>query len=198
MKKYITMLAVSAGVLVASQVAMAESAVPVANMPKQCQEMARKGFRINSETITRTGTGATTPRAGSSAAPRKYGEGGNDKWFIDSFPAHPKGGCRVCGVTVAVKGTVSQTSINNDSITIVGSNTSAPQISVTPMPAHFDQVHLRLAGQSPLPQGPYSNAFQIDGPAYMSWYMAALAPSLDVMVQDDTSVSMIEVTYFYY
>jgi hypothetical protein len=198
MSNYVKMLAISASMMVASQVAMAQSAVPVANMPKQCQELARKGFTIQSENITRSGTGATTPRAGSWAAPRKYGEVGANKWFIDSFPAHPKGGCRVCGVNVGVKGVVGATSQNNDGIGVVGSNTTAPQVSATPAPPHFNTVHARLGGAGPLAQGPYSNLIQINGPDYMNWYMNSLAPSLDVMVQDDSSVTMIEVTYFYY
>ena len=178
---------------------MAQSAVPVANMPKECQELARKGFQINSEVISRSGTAATTPRTGSYAAPRKYGEAGNDKWFIDSFPAHPKGGCRVCGVNVAVKGSVSQSSQNNDSITVVGSNSTAPQISATPAPAHFNAAHKRLGSFGPLPNGgTYSQLIQVNGPDYMNWYMNALVPSLDVMVQEDSSVAMVEVTYFYY
>src|SRR5882757_5356495 len=102
MRQYVTALAISASLLVGSHVAMAQSAVPVGNMPKECQELARRGFHINSELISRSGTAATTARAGSFAAPRKYGETGDNKWFIDSFPAHPKGGCRVCGVNVAV------------------------------------------------------------------------------------------------
>lgn len=198
MKRYIKMLALSASMLVASQVAMAQADYPVANMPKECQELARKGFRVMNEVITRTGTAATTPRPGSYAAPRKYGEAGNDKWFIDSFPAHPKGGCRVCGVSIGVKGTVSNTSLNNDSITIVGSNTAASQISLTPTP-HFDAaVHKKLGGAGPLAAGPYSQGFQIGGHDYNDWYMNALVPWIDVMVQDDSSVSMIEVRYFYY
>jgi hypothetical protein len=192
------MLAMSASIMVASQVAMAQSAVPVANMPKQCQELARKGFQIKSENITRSGTGATTPRPGSWAAPRKYGEAGSNKWFIDSFPAAPKGGCRICGVNIGVKGVVGATSQNNDGIGIVGSNSTAPQVLATPAPPHFNTVHTRLAGAGPLPQGPYSNFFQINGPDYMNWWLNSLAPSLDIMVQDDSSVTMIEVTYFYY
>lgn len=197
MRHYIKMLAVSAGVLVASQVAMAQ--VPVANMPKDCQELVRRGFQVHSEVISRSGTAATTPRPGSYSAPRKYGETGDNKWFIDSFPAHPKGGCRVCGVNVGVKGNVSQQSQNNDSITVVGSNTAAPQISTTPAPAHFNTAHTNLGAFGPLPNGgSYSQLIQINGSSYMSWYMNSLVPSLDVMVQDDSSVTMIEVTYFYY
>ncbi|TAJ85123.1 MAG: hypothetical protein EPO10_23720 [Reyranella sp.] len=198
MTNYLTMLAVSAGVMVASQVAMAQSAVPVANMPKQCQELARKGFQIKSENITRSGTGATTPRPGSWAAPRKYGEAGSDKWFIDSFPAAPKGGCRICGVNIGVKGVVGNSSQQNDSIAIVGSNSTAPQVLATPAPPHANTAHTRLASAGPLAQGPYSNGFQLNGPDYMNWYLNSLAPSLDIMVQDDSSVTMIEVTYFYY
>jgi hypothetical protein len=198
MKKYAMMLGLGAGMLVASQVAMAQADYPVANMPKECQELARKGFKIMNEVVTRTGTAATTPRPGSSPAPRKYGEAGNDKWFIDSFPAHPKGGCRVCGVSIGVKGTVGTSSLNNDSITVVGSNTAAPQISLTGTP-HFDAaVHKKLGGFSPLPAGPYSQSFQIGGADYNAWYMNALVPWIDVMVQDDSSVGMIEVRYFYY
>jgi hypothetical protein len=55
-----------------------------------------------------------------------------------------------------------------------------------------------VSAAGPLAQGPYSNLIQINGPDYMNWYMNSLAPSLDVMVQDDSSVTMIEVTYFYY
>lgn len=194
MTNFLTMLAVSASVMVASQVAMAQSPVPVANMPKQCQELARKGFKINSELISRSGTAATTPRAGSFGPSRKYGEAGQNKWFVDSFPAHPKAGCRICGVHIGVKGTVGGA---NDSIAIIGSNTAQPQIAGTPLAAV--SAHTRLASVGPIgPVGPFSNGIMIEGPAYMSWYMGSLVPSLDVLVQDDSTISQVEVTYFYY
>ena len=197
--KYAAMLAAAVGVALGGDIAMAQTAaIPVANLPKQCQEMARKGFNIKHETIQRSGTAgamvATQARAGSNTAPRKYGEGGDNKWFVDSFPSHPKEGCRVCGVFVAVKGNVSQNSSNNDSIALIGSSSAAPQYTNNAVTA----AHTRLGGAGPLTNGPYSSGFMIEGPAWMAWYMNALVPSFDIAVQDDTTINTIEVTYFYY
>jgi hypothetical protein len=202
MNKY-TMLAVVAGLSLGGEAALAQTpnaapANPEMAMPEQCLKLQHAGFVIKHETVTRSGTAsapvATHPRAGSYAAPRKYGEGGDDKYFIDSFAAHPKEGCRVCGVTVAVKGNVSQNSLNNDSVTLVGSNTAAPQV----VTGHFNTAHTKLGGAGPLPNGAYSASFAINGPNWMNWYMASLVPSLDVMVQDDTTINSIVVTYYYY
>lgn len=203
MNKYTTMLMVAAGFSLASHAALAQAPKVAAErpgseteMPEQCLKLQHSGFTIKHETIARGGTAATTPRGGSYPAPRKYGEGGDDKWFIDSFQAHPKEGCRICGVTVAVKGNVSQNSLNNDSITLVGSNTAASQV----VSGHLNTpTHTKLGGSTvALPNGPYSNTFTIGGQAWMNWYLASLAPSLDVLVQDDTTVTSIVVTYYYY
>lgn len=184
------------------QAALAQAtSVPVANQPKQCQELARKGFTIHSETISRSGTSsaqvATQARPGSYAPHRKYGEGGNNKWFIDSFPAHGDKGCRICGVWVTVKGMVNPNNLNNDSVTIAGANTTGPQLAGSPLA--WSNADLKLAGSTaPLPQGAYSSGFMIEGPAYMNWYLASPNPWIDVMVQDDTQVDAVSVTYFFY
>lgn len=211
MNKYATMLAITAGLSLGSHIALAQTPNvaaprpgPEAPLPATCKELVGKGFTIKHQTILRSGTAATPvathPRNGSFAAPRKYGQSGDDVWFIDSFDSHPKEGCRICGVTVAVIGNVSANSVKNDSITLVGSNSTAPQI--IPSPLHFNPAHTRLnpvvpAG-GPLAQGPLNMLFTIEGPAWMGWYMASLVPSFDVMVQDDTTVNSIEVTYYYY
>jgi hypothetical protein len=177
------------------------TSVPLANQPKNCQELARKGFTIHSETIARSGTStaqvATQARPGSFTPHRKYGEGGNNKWFIDSFPAHGDKGCRICGVWVTVKGTVNPNNLNNDSVTIAGANTAGPQLAGNPLA--WSNADVKLAGStSALPQGPYSSGFMIEGPAYMNWYLATPNPYLDVLVQDDTQIDSVSVTYFYY
>jgi hypothetical protein len=208
-----TSLAVAAGFSLACQAAIAQT-TPVAPMPSDrvaaetvlpetCQKLQRAGFRINHQTIMRSGTAtamvATQPHSGSFAPVRKYGEVGNDKWFIDSFPAHPKEGCRVCGVTVAVKGVVSQQNQNNDSIGFVGSNKATAQVSGNPLA--FNTEHTRLAftpAGGPLPAGPFSKVFTIEGATWTNWYMASLVPSFDVMAQDDTAINSVEVTYYWY
>src|SRR4051794_8576611 len=156
--------------------ALAQTNVPVANQPKQCQDLAKNGFVINSTTVTRSGTTgapvATQPRAGSYGPSRKYGEGGNNKWFIDSFPASSKDGCRICGVWVTVKGTVNPNNQNNDSVSIVGAKSAAAQITGSPL--HFNTVHTKLGGSTAaLPSGPYSSGFMIEGPAYMNWWLSS-------------------------
>jgi len=201
MNKSMTLLAVAAGLSLGSQAVMAQTA-PVAPMPAEriaaegklpetCVKLQRAGFRINHHTITRSGTAAsmvqTNPHPGSFAAPRKYGEGGNDKWFIDSFSAHPKeAGCRVCGVTVAIKGEVSKQSQNNDSITLIGSNKATPQITGSPLA--FNTEHTRLTftpAGGPLPVGMFSNIYTIEGATWTNWYMNSLVPSFDVAAQDE-------------
>jgi hypothetical protein len=192
-------MALAIGCCVVSQTALAQATtVPVANQPKHCQDLAKKGFTIKSETISRSGTTtaqtATQPRGGSYAAPRKYGQTGDDKWFIDSFPAKAREGCRICGVFVAIKGNVGG---SNDSVGVIGSNSAQPQFAGTPLAAN--QTHLRLASSAPnTPVGPYSSGFMIEGPAYMTWYLNSLAPTLDVFAQDDTTINQIQVTYFWY
>ena len=208
MNKCITTLAVAAGLSLGGHVALAQApaagvaaapALEVA-LPEACKKLQGAGFAIKHETIIRSGTAtaptATHPRTGSFAAPRKYGEGGDDKWFIDSFPVHPKEGCRVCGVTVAVKGSISANSVNNDSISLVGSNSAASQI----VSGHFNSPpHTLLASVGPLtPAGAFTKVLSINGPTWMNWYMASLVPSFDVMVQDDTTVNSVEVTYYWY
>lgn len=192
-------MALAVGYCVVSQTALAQATnVPLANQPKHCQELAKKGFTIRSETIARSGTQtaqtATQPRGGSFAAPRKYGQTGDDKWFIDSFPGKPREGCRVCGVFVAVKGHVGGT---NDTIGVIGSTSAQPQFSSPPFATN--QSHVRLATTAPnMPVGPYSSGFMIEGPAFMTWYLNSLAPTLDVFAQDDTTINQVQVTYFWY
>ena len=141
-------------------------------------------------------TSPTSPRPGSIQAPRSYGQGGINKWFLDSFPILPKQGGRVCGVEVQVSGFVNPGSIQNDSITVIGSrnfglqNTGAPSWS----------WNFPVLGGASLAQvsGAFTKTVSITGSNWSSWLMAAPNPSLDIAVQDDTTVNAVMVTFYTY
>lgn len=46
-------------------------------------------------------------------------------------------------------------------------------------------------------QGRDNNMFQLNGPDYMNRYLNSFAPSLGIMIQGGSSVTMIKGTYFY-
>lgn len=173
------------------------AAGPGASMPPHCVILQRKGFTITqssySKSVTLPATSPTQPRPGSFPAPVGYGQKGNNQWFIDSFLGVPKSGCRVCGVTVAVAGTIGGA---NDGFGVIGANDSSPQFQGTPLAAN--PVHTRLVSAPQLPLGPFNHTLVIDGPTYMNWYLASSAPTLDIYMQDDSMINSIQVTYFVY
>ena len=171
-------------------------------MPEQCIKLRRGGAVIQQSSYSKSinpGSGVTSPtspRPGSIQAPRSYGQGGINKWFLDSFPVLPKQGGRVCGVEVQVSGFVNPGSIQNDSITVIGSrnlglqNTGAPSWS----------WNFPVLGGASLAQvsGAFTKTVSITGSNWSSWLMAAPNPSLDIAVQDDTTVNAVMVTFYTY
>lgn len=170
---------------------------PNPTIPPHCVTLQRKGFAITqssySKSVSGTATQATQPRPGSFPAPVAYGQKANNQWFLDSFPGVPKTGCRVCGVTVAVGGTIGGA---NDSFGVIGANDASPQFQGAPLAAN--PVHTRLASAPPLPMGPFNHTLVIDGPAYTAWHLATPTPTLDVYMQDDSTITSIQITYFVY
>lgn len=173
-------------------------------MPEQCRKLRQEGAVIQQSSFSKSvnsGSGVTiptSPRPGSMQAPRAYGQGGNDKWFLDSFSAFPKQGCRVCGVEVQVSGVVNPGSFQNDSITVVGSrNLGLQNKGANGNPAwawNFPVLGGALLSNS----GAFTKTISITGASYSSWLMAAPNPSLDISVQEDTIVNAIKVTYYTY
>ncbi len=171
-------------------------------MPEACIKLRKGGAVIQQSSYSKSvtpGSGVTSPtspRPGSFLAPRAYGQGGNNKWFIDSFPAFPKQGCRVCGVEVQVSGVVNPGSIQNDSITVVGSRNPGLQNALAPSYSW----NFPVLGGASLSQvsGAFTKTISITGLNWSSWLMAAPNPSLDISVQDDTTVNAIKVTYYTY
>ena len=170
---------------------------PNPTMPPHCMALQRKGFAITqssySKSVSGTATQATQPRPGSFPAPVAYGQKANNQWFLDSFPGVPKTGCRVCGVTVEVGGTIGG---SNDGFGVIGANGATPQFQGTPLAAN--QVHTRLVSAPQLPMGPFNHTLVIDGPAYTAWHLATPTPTLDVYMQDDSTINSIVITYFVY
>ena len=171
-------------------------------MPEQCRKLRQEGAVIQQSSFSKSvnsGSGVTiptSPRPGSTPAPRAYGQGGNNKWFLDSFSAFPKQGCRVCGVEVQVSGVVNTGSFQNDSITVVGSRNPGLQHMGAPSWSWNFPV---LGGASlSAVSGAFTKTISITGASYSSWLMAAPNPSLDISVQDDTIVNAIKVTYYTY
>jgi hypothetical protein len=162
-----------------------------------CSVLALTPTAHSQEADERSGvTSPTSPRPGSIQAPRSYGQGGINKWFLDSFPVLPKQGGRVCGVEVQVSGFVNPGSIQNDSITVIGSrnlglqNTGAPSWS----------WNFPVLGGASLAQvsGAFTKTVSITGSNWSSWLMSAPNPSLDIAVQDDTTVNAVMVTFYTY
>lgn len=171
-------------------------------MPEQCMKLRRGGAAIQQSSYYKSTnpesgiTSSTNPRPGSMPAPRAYAQGGRDKWFLDSFSAFPKQGCRVCGVEVQVSGVVNPGNVQNDSITVVGSSNPGLQNMGAPSWSWNFPV---LGGASlSAVSGAFTKTISITGASYSSWLMAAPNPSLDIVVQDDTTVNAIKVTYYTY
>jgi len=170
-------------------------------LPEACIKLRSAGAVIQQSSYSKSvtpGSGvtlSTTPRPGSMLAPRSYGQGGINNLFLDSFPAFPKQGCRVCGVEVQVSGVVNPGSQKNDGIAVVGSrnpglqNTGAPSWSW-----NFPVLGSTLLNV----EGAFTKTFAITGLNWSSWLMVAPNPSLDIFVQDDTTVNAIKVTYYTY
>ncbi|NBU27893.1 MAG: hypothetical protein EBS42_06675 [Caulobacteraceae bacterium] len=107
----------------------AQSNAPAPSFTKTCQELQNQGVTVTNHVITRN-SGAPTPRAGSyslGAGPthtyhvsplRAYGFTGSDRWFQDSFPLQPVTGKRTCSIQVKVKG-ASGNVVNNDSLAVL-------------------------------------------------------------------------------
>jgi hypothetical protein len=171
-------------------------------MPEQCRKLRQEGAVIQQSSYSKSvnpGSGvtlSTTPRPGSMLAPRSYGQGGINNLFLDSFPAFPKQGCRVCGVEVQVSGVVNPGSQNNDGIAVVGSRNPGLQNALAPSYSWNFPV---LGGASlSAVSGAFTKTISITGLNWSSWLMAAPNPSLDISVQDDTTVNAIKVTYYTY
>lgn len=170
-------------------------------LPEQCRKLRQEGAMIQQSSYSKSvnpGSGVTiptSPRPGSMPAPRAYGQGGNNKWFLDSFPAFPKKGCRVCGVEVKVSGVVDANSFQNDSITVVGSRKPGLQNTGAP---NWSWNFPVLGGASLSQSGAFTKTISITGSNWSSWLMAAPNPSLDISVQDDTTINSITVIYYTY
>ena len=171
-------------------------------MPEQCMKLRRGGAVIQQSSYSKSinpGSGVTSPtspRPGSIQAPRSYGQGGINKWFLDSFPILPKQGGRVCGVEVQVSGFVNPGSIQNDSITVIGSRNFGLQTTGAPSWSW----NFPVLGGASLAQvsGAFTKTVSITGSNWSSWLMAAPNPSLDIAVQDDTTVNAVMVTFYTY
>ena len=172
-------------------------------LPEQCLKLRSNGAVIQQSSYSKSvapGSGVmqlTTPRSGSIGwATRAYGQAGLDKSFIDSFPAFAKQGCRVCGVEIQMTGIVNQGSQNNDGIAVIGA--SKPGIQNNGAPSWT--WNFPVLGSASLAQvsGAFTKTISISGANWTSWLLAAPNPSLDIFVQDDTTVHSVVVTYYTY
>ena len=214
-----SLLLVAGSFVLASVLAVGSAAAQPASGPKPasftktCEQVEALGFTVTGNHIYIHNSGAPNPRAGSyslGAGPsntyhvsplRAYGVVGPDRWFQDSFPLEPVAGKRTCGVKVTIKGK-SGNVVNNDHIALIVPNAPGKLFTLGGGWANgyrfWTQPLTNNMGSwsydTPTMKKDNSN------PALSNALLSAVAGpgKFDVIVQDDSTVKSIKVTYRLY